>query len=119
MKIQAKVVKGIGQAGGVFGVETANLDIKQLDAYDGVYAVKAIVDGVSHNAIAFLGKAHLVEGKPWRCEVHILEGKHELYGKEVEIELLEKIRETMVFTQEETASKRIQKDLEVVNEYFR
>jgi riboflavin kinase/FMN adenylyltransferase len=118
MNIKGKVIKGAGQAGGVFGVQTANLAIEQLDAYDGVYAAKVFLEGEQHNAIAFLGKAHLLENKPWQCEVHILAGKYDLYGKEVEVELVKKIRDTIVFTQKEEASERIQKDLEIVTDYF-
>lgn len=118
MKIKGTVVQGIQQAGGTFGVETANLDIEKDHQEEGVFIAVTTYKSNKIPSIAFLGTANLVPGKPWRFEVHLLEGEYDLYEQELEVELKDKLRDPLTFTSEEEAKTQIDQDIALAKQYF-
>ena len=88
------VCKGRGD-GASLGFATANLQVppnRQLPA-DGVYAGYATVDGVRYKAAVSVGIPPTVaEGSRDNLEAHLLGFEGDLYGRDVRIEFVERLR---------------------------
>jgi riboflavin kinase/FMN adenylyltransferase len=97
-----KVVKGSG-LGRQLGVATANLDLAALlTPPSGVYAARALVRGRTHLAAVNLGSRptldpHPPAAPPIQAEAHLLDFAGDLYGEELELEFLAKLREERRF----------------------
>ena len=92
--IRGTVVPG-DQRGRTMGFPTANLETdSQLLPADGVYAVRVRVDdGPAAPGVANLGVRPTVDGRRHLIEVHLLdEGKHELYGHELVVSFVSRLR---------------------------
>ena len=97
------VVRGFGVAGTELGTPTANL----LTEYgvlppNGVYAGRAVVEGKRFSAAVNIGTAPTYEGtatasKSVRVEVHLLDFYGDLYGRQMGLELFQRVREERRF----------------------
>ncbi|MDO9231063.1 MAG: riboflavin kinase [bacterium] len=106
LKIVGKVIRG-QENGRKLGFPTANLNFSgKLEA--GVYAGNVEFDGKKYKAaiVYFPGKSLL--------EAHILDFLGDLYAKEIEVEIIEKIREIIEFKNSEELISQIKKDLEII-----
>ena len=63
----------------------------------GVYAVVARVDGRAFPAVASFGTRPTVDNGPPLLEVHLLDFNGDLYGREMEVEFVERIRDELKF----------------------
>lgn len=111
-KLSGKVIKGRGD-GSKLGFPTANIipkeDISTLA--HGVYSCRVIINGISHKGIAHYGpRAVFGETKP-QFEVHILDFDEDIYGVNIEIELLKFTRDTIKFKTVESMVEQIKKDI--------
>jgi riboflavin kinase / FMN adenylyltransferase len=85
--------------GRVLGMPTANIALEPTNrlAY-GVYAVRAVADGHSHPAVASFGVRPSVDGGgPPLLEVHLFDFEGDLYGQEMTVEFVGRIREERRF----------------------
>ncbi len=108
------VVPGDG-VGRELGFPTANLDFSGLALPpEGVYAVRAQVAGRQHRAVMNLGRRptlrHAVP--ELRLEVHLLDFSAELYGQEIEVVFVEKLREEKKFHSLNELKAQIASDIE-------
>lgn len=92
-RLRGTVVKG-DQRGRTIGFPTANLDNEvELLPLDGVYAVRAAVDGGEPAAgVMNIGTRPTFSGHERRIEVHLLDGAGDLYGHELTVDLVARIR---------------------------
>jgi riboflavin kinase/FMN adenylyltransferase len=93
------VVKGSG-VGRQLGVPTANLDAAGLLLPpSGVYAARALVRGRSHAAAVNIGcRPTLASAAPQiQVEAHLLDFAGDIYGEEIELEFLNKLRQERKF----------------------
>ena len=125
MIIRGIVEKGLG-IGKKLGYPTANLEISAInrgkasgvpealprDIQPGVYAARTMVDEVSYYAVAVVG-ARMEHGEPL-VEVHLLDFEGELHGKEIEVEVLQKVSEIEQLDNEEALVRKIEKDIRKV-----
>ena len=88
------------QLGRQIGVPTANLDVEaeQLPPV-GVYAVRALVDGHWRNGVANLGHRPTVspEDSELSLEVHLLDFDADLYGRDIEVCFVQRLRDEKKF----------------------
>ena len=91
-RVGGKVVGGAKRGTGM-GYPTANVPMpKGTTLGHGIYAVRAHVDGKSHDAAAYLGtRPTFDDGKPV-LEVFLLDFDGDLYGHEMEVEFIDFIR---------------------------
>ena len=86
------------QLGRTLGVPTANIELAPTNRLaHGVYAVLATVDGRRHPAVASFGVRPTVDNGPPLLEVHLLDFAGDLYGREMTVEFVERIRDERRF----------------------
>ena len=97
--LAGRVVRGDG-LGKQLGFPTANLDVKALALPPkGVYAVHAEVAGKTWRAVLNIGTRPTVQNPnpQLQVEAHLLDFQGDLYGQELEITFLDKLREEKKF----------------------
>jgi riboflavin kinase/FMN adenylyltransferase len=110
------VVHGDGRGTGL-GFPTANLDLlHELHPPAGVYATMVRVVGEKPiallPAVANLGNRPTFEGAGHSIEVHLLDFDGDLYGRELEVFFLQRIREERTFDGPDQLVQQIHLDLE-------
>ena len=119
--LSGTVTRGDG-LGRTLGYPTANLDVAGLLVPpNGVYAVHAYVDGICHRAVANIGqRPTLGNGAPvLRVEAHLLDFRGDLYGKEMELTFVGKLREERKFGSLDELRQQIARDVAVAEQKFR
>lgn len=108
-----KVVKGAGR-GRTLGFPTANVklnDENKLIPKTGVYAVKCFVAGQTVFGVMNIGVRPTFENLDEPViEVNLFDFDKEIYGENIEIEFLKRIRDEKKFNSKEELIKQIEKD---------
>ncbi len=102
--------------GRLLGFPTANLDLKPQQALpnNGIYATVTQVDGKRFPSATNIGtRPTFGEGKK-TIETHLLDYKGNLYGKEVKVEFMRKLRDEQRFSSSEELKVQIDKDVREV-----
>ncbi|MDD3645888.1 MAG: riboflavin kinase [Candidatus Gracilibacteria bacterium] len=103
--IKGTVIRG-KTLGSKIGFPTANIDLDNKDIEDGTYKLNLIIDGnIYAGAGVYLKEKGLFEA-------HFFGFASDIYGKEIEIVLLYKIRENKKFDSLEELKNQIQKDVD-------
>ena len=108
------VIKGSGRGKGL-GFPTANLNLHhEIKPPSGVYATKAFLGGKEYNAITNIGTcptfregAH--DDEPV-VEVHIIDFNESIYGKDLEVQFLYKLREEARFESADELKLQLERD---------
>ncbi len=103
------------------GFPTANVDATGLQLPPlGVYAVQARVRGVSHPAVANLGRRPTLRSATpeLRVEAHLLDFSGDLYGEEMELVFLEKLRDERAFPSLDELRAQIARDVAAARARF-
>ena len=119
--IYGEVIKGRGIAKEKYNYPTANLgSANEIFPPLGIYAAIAKLNGQSHEAIAYIGKAETdcleTPDRPF-VEAHLFDFNENIYGQHLELELLRFIREDRKFNNEEALLKQIHDDIEAVQQF--
>jgi len=111
-RVAGRVVRG-RQLGAEIGFPTANLE-QGDEQYppEGVWAVRALLDGASHDGVANLGSRPTVEGGERALEVHLFGEFGPLYGRWMEVEFVERLRGERKFESLEALKAQIGRDVE-------
>ena len=119
--IHGEVVHGNHIGGSLLGFPTANIlppPIKRLPRY-GVDVSRVLVDGVYYKGVTNIGKKPTVGGEyPAGVETYIFGLDGDIYGKNIEVQLLAFDRPEQKFTSLEELKERIEKDKEFANAYY-
>ena len=109
--VTGEVVHG-QKLGRELGFPTANLILDPACRLRyGIYAVRMTVDGVLQKGVASWGRRPTVDnGPPW-LEIHLLDFKSDLYGKEVEVRFVSWLRPEEKFDGLEALVAQIEKDV--------
>lgn len=96
-KLTGTVLRG-RQLGRELGFPTANLEVPGAwEPSDGVYRSRVVVSGSVYDAMSNLGCNPSVGGTHRLLESHLFGCSADLYGRTIEVELLEKIRDERTF----------------------
>jgi len=109
------------QMGRQLGFPTANLEIDGLSVPpNGVYAALAKVEKQSVQAVVNIGiRPTLRNPKPrLQVEAHLLDFAGDLYGRELEVTFLQKLRDEREFPNREALAEQIQRDILTAREIF-
>ena len=110
--IKGEVIKGDG-IGKKLDFPTANIKIQNEDKIlpsDGVYAGYAIISDKKFIGMINIGKRPTVEGKERRVEMNIFDYNDMLYGKEMKISFIKRIRNEQKFKNLDDLSNQLRKD---------
>jgi len=102
--------------GRILGFPTANLDIKPQQALpgNGIYATIAQVDGEQFYSATNIGiRPTFGEGEK-TVETHLLNYKGDLYGKDMRLEFVQKLRDEQRFLSSEELKAQIERDVREV-----
>lgn len=111
-RIRGTVVRGDAR-GRTIGFPTANLETdSELIPTRGVYAVRARSNqGEWMDAVANLGTRPTFDGRSFIVEVHLINFSGDLYGSEMEVAFVERLRGEIAFTSPEDLVQQIQTDV--------
>lgn len=113
------VVKGNGE-GAKIGVPTANIEMNEVMAINGVFCTNVIVDNEKYIGITNIGiRPTISNRKNYIMEVHIFDYNLNLYGKFIQVDFIKKIRSEKKFATFEELRLQIKTDLEVAREFFK
>ena len=105
--------------GHALGYPTANLLTgEQLLPPDGVYATVASVDDGAYPAVTNVGNNPTVAGRQRTVETYILNEDLSLYGAELSVSFLARLREERTFPSLEALSRQIGRDVEAAKKLF-
>jgi riboflavin kinase/FMN adenylyltransferase len=108
--IDGKVVHG-EKNGRTIGFPTANLIMKRLKSpIEGVFAVHVSYDNSCYKGVANIGTRPTLNGKRLQLEVHVFDVEQDLYGQQISVELMHKIRDEVKFDSFDTLRKQIEID---------
>lgn len=108
-------VKGVvtsgAQIGTWLGFPTANVTLeKTQEFHHGIYAVRIYIDGAVHHGAAYLGTRPTFDNGQPVLETFLFDFAENIYGREIEIELIEFIREDQRFRDAEALKQKMQED---------
>jgi riboflavin kinase/FMN adenylyltransferase len=113
--VPGKVVSGSGR-GRALGIPTANLEIWHERAYprSGVYACWADVEGTRHKAVSNIGVRPTFEDDQEQVtvETHLLDFDADLYGKELHLVFVSRLRNERRFANQEMLLTRVARDIQ-------
>jgi riboflavin kinase/FMN adenylyltransferase len=110
--ISGRVAHG-QKLGRTIGFPTANIPLKRcVSPVSGVYVVKTLVDGKEIGGVANIGQRPTVNGVRQQLEVHLFNFKKDLYGRQLEVCLLHKLREEVKFPSFDALKTQIELDAE-------
>lgn len=112
-EVVGEVVRGEGR-GATVGFPTANLDLNPVTAIPGygVYAVTAEVGREVLAGVANVGVRPTFDGSSEVVEVHLLDAERDLYGAELRVAFLSRLREERRFEGPEALAAQISKDVD-------
>ena len=106
------VVSGY-KTGQAIGFPTANIDTSKVQIPGtGVYAVRMIYQKKSYEAVANIGFNPTFQRDRLSVEVHIFDFSQAIYGKEIEVEFISRIRSEIEFESKDDLVVQIKKDIE-------
>jgi len=101
------------KTGQAIGFPTANIDTSKVQIPGtGVYAVRMIYQNNSFGAVANIGFNPTFHRDRLSVEVHIFDFNQVIYGKEVEVEFISRIRSEIEFESKDELVVQIKKDIE-------
>ncbi|NLH57976.1 MAG: bifunctional riboflavin kinase/FAD synthetase [Clostridiales bacterium] len=111
-KLTGKVVKGFG-LGRKLGFPTANMRYpknKQIPGL-GIYAVECKLSNRTYMGVTSIGYNPTFDRKEISIETYIMDFNEDIYGKDLSVSFIEKIRDEIKFASKEELSEQINKDV--------
>jgi riboflavin kinase/FMN adenylyltransferase len=104
----------VGQRRGqTLGFPTANLDpLQTLAPGNGVYAVRALVDGTTWPGAANIGPNPTFGEDARKVEVHLIGFQGDLYGRPLAVDFLRRLRDTRPFASAAELVQQLRRDVE-------
>ncbi len=122
--LEGRVIEG-RHLGSKIGFPTANIDVDDIEKKsimipcDGVYGCKADIDGIEYTAMTNVGENPTVsDNKICKIEVHIIDFTGDLYGKNIKISFVEKLRDEQKFKSIDELRVALERDCRQVKEMF-
>lgn len=110
-RVAGTVVAG-AKRGRTIGFPTANLgDVPTVLPGNGVYAVRATVDGHTHPAAANVGPNPTFGEHARKVEVHLLGFSGDIYGRPMAVEFMAKLRDTRPFAGPAELVEQLRRDI--------
>ena len=103
--------------GATIGFPTANVEYHQESIpAEGVYAGYAMLEGRRRHAVLNLGRKPTFQGSAITLEAHIFDFDDDIYGKPIQVQFVERLRDEITFGSVEDLVAQISKDAEQARE---
>ncbi len=115
------VVHGEGR-GRTLGFATANVNLGHGDKLlprEGIYAVRAAFRTYQGAGLLHLGPRPTFRGSPPSIELHLLDFEGDLYGEQLRVEFLTRLRDVLPFASAAELVEQMRRDREAAEDYFR
>ncbi|MEK7156292.1 MAG: riboflavin kinase [Patescibacteria group bacterium] len=112
MSMYTGIVETGSKRAAALGYPTINIPLTDTDV-SGIYAALVKVGEEEYEAVAFADQRRKL------LEAHILDFSKDLYGWNVKIHLLKKVRENKKFTDDTDLKEAIMEDVAAVRAYFK
>jgi riboflavin kinase/FMN adenylyltransferase len=116
-EIRGRVVPGQTVGRGL-GFPTANLETGNEIVPAGVFVTTAEVSGSIHASVTNIGTRPTFSRAGTRIETHILDFTQDIYGEDISLRFLRKIRDELRFESSDDLREQIRKDLRTTRRYF-
>lgn len=119
-QVLGPVVRGAGLGHGL-GFPTANLQLSSVQALppDGVFVMDLTAeDGIRRGAVGSIGRRPHFGGEGLTFEVHCLEDPGDLYGREVLVSVLHRLRGQLTFPSDRELVEQMARDAEAAAGYL-
>jgi riboflavin kinase/FMN adenylyltransferase len=120
-RISGQVIAGDGR-GRSIGIPTANLEVwaERVIPKSGVYVCQALAGGKTWGAVSNIGVRPTFETQPVpaRVEAHILDFDTQIYGEEIRLDFLARLRDEQRFPDVQALVAQIHQDIQRAREYF-
>ncbi len=101
------------------GFPTANIDLhRRLVPLVGVYVVQVSIAGKMYQGAANIGTRPAVNGTRVLLEVYIFDFEQQIYGQNIKVEFLHKLRDEENYESLDLLKEQIQKDVDTARAYF-
>ena len=112
-QIRGTVATGRDRGGKLLGCPTANINLyDELCPQTGVYAVTVECLGEKFKGVANIGYSPTFDDHLFTAEVHILDFSGNLYGEDIRVNFIERIRDEKKFNSIAELSVQIQRDIQ-------
>ena len=119
--IDGKVIPGTQRGSTLLGVPTANIDVHhELIPKKGVYICRAVWEQRALPAVVNIGTNPTFQHEDrMTVEVHILDFDKNLYGQQIKVIFLKRLRDEILFAHPQALVQQIQADIQTATAYFR
>ncbi|WP_291326493.1 bifunctional riboflavin kinase/FAD synthetase [Desulfovibrio sp. UCD-KL4C] len=113
-QVRGEVVHGMNRGGRLLGFPTANIKLEdELFPKSGVYAIRVEVDGMVKAGVANIGINPTFGNDALSVEAHIFNFSDDIYGKNIRVHFIQRIRAERKFDGLGELKIRITKDIEL------
>jgi riboflavin kinase / FMN adenylyltransferase len=118
--IDGKVVPGFQRGSTLIGVPTANIDVHhELIPKKGIYICQAVWENRMFPAVVNIGtNPTFQQDDRITVEVHILDFDQNLYGQQIKVIFLKRLRDEILFSHLQELVQQIQADIQTARAYF-
>ena len=113
--VKGTVVKGY-RRGTDIGYPTANIKSEKVIPATGVYAIIAMLEGIRHQGVINIGCNPTFGNEEISAEVHLLDFEGDIYGRDITIFFIDRLRDEIKFKGPEELARQIEKDIERARE---
>lgn len=99
------------------GYPTANIEVSP-NAPEGIFIGTAAIEEVQYPSLVFIGSPLTFDEHDKKAEIYILDFKRDIYGKEIHVLCIRKIRDNMKFESKEALIAQMHDDERQAREYF-
>jgi len=111
-QIKGEVVTGRDRGGKLLGFPTANINLHdELCPKPGVYAVTVESKENTYKGVANIGYSPTFDDHEFTVEVHILDFDDDIYGQDIRVNFIQRIRDEIKFSSIEDLSDQIKQDV--------
>lgn len=116
-QVRGKVIQGRDRGGKLLGFPTANITLNdELVPMAGVYAVTVEWSKNQYQGVANIGYSPTFDDHLFTVEVHLLDFKKDIYGENIRVNFIKRIRDELKFSNINELSDQIKKDIIVAKD---
>ncbi|MDD2554724.1 MAG: bifunctional riboflavin kinase/FAD synthetase [Syntrophaceticus sp.] len=117
--LKGKIVSG-NRRGRKLGFPTANVKVPVdiLIPKNGVYLGEVLLKGSHHLTVINIGNRPTFGCGERLIEAHLLDFQEDVYGKDIEITLVKRLRDEKIFANQQDLIEQIRKDIEIAVKFY-